>query len=108
MTHFRVLPPALLPLSHSGAVLLLKLSPSGLGARKLHISSTANLTLKNWLVQCHEYLCDVKEGVGCKVALNLAWVLVWEVGRTEKRIAWRNRKAVDRVLQRAEPPLASR
>lgn len=107
MTPFRVLPPALPPPSHSGAILPLKLSPSGLGARKLDISPTANLTLKNWLVQCHEHLCDVKEGVGCKVALNLAWVLVWEVGRTERRIAWRSRKAVDRVLHRAKPPLAS-
>lgn len=104
MTPFRVLSP---PPSHSGAVLPLRLFLSGLGARKLDISPTTNLTLKNWLVQCHEHLCDVKEGVGRKVVLNLAWVLVWEVGRTERRITWRSKKTVDKVLQRAEPPLAS-
>lgn len=46
--------------------------------------------------------------MGWKVALNLTWVLVWEVGKTEGKGVWRSRKPIGRVLRRAEPPLASR
>lgn len=41
------------------------------------------------------------------MALNLAWVLVWGVGKAEERIAGRIRRKAGRVLQRAEPRLAS-